>query len=134
MLKADIRVAFERLSHVPLGFDPDRVLVVNVDTERARTNPADRMQLYERIVEAARGTPGGQPAIPQLGREDRKLRRQPEQPDRRQLEHRQSRPVLQAVVADRPAQLSDEQGQAVREASGDMRLGRGHEPNIKGTE
>ena len=29
--------SFARLSSVPLGFDPDRVLVVNVDTERVRT-------------------------------------------------------------------------------------------------
>jgi predicted permease len=50
--------SYERLSHVPLGFDPDRVLVVNVDTQRARTNSAERMQLFERIVEAARGVPG----------------------------------------------------------------------------
>ena len=50
--------SFERLSHVPLGFDPDRVLVVNVDTQRARTDPADRMLLYQRIVEAAGSAPG----------------------------------------------------------------------------
>ena len=50
--------SFERLSHVPLGFDPDRVLVVNVDTQRARTDPADRMHLYQRIVDAARSVPG----------------------------------------------------------------------------
>ena len=29
--------SFARLSSVPLGFDPDRVLVVNVDTDRVRT-------------------------------------------------------------------------------------------------
>jgi putative ABC transport system permease protein len=50
--------SFERLSHVPLGFDPDRVLVVNVDTQRARTDPAERMRLYQRIVDAARSVPG----------------------------------------------------------------------------
>lgn len=50
--------SYERLSHVPLGFDPDRVLVVNVDTQRARTDPADRMLLYQRIVDAAGGAPG----------------------------------------------------------------------------
>ncbi len=49
--------SFERLSHVPLGFDPGRVLIVNVDTERARAEP-DRMRLYQRIVDAARGVPG----------------------------------------------------------------------------
>ena len=50
--------SFERLSHVPLGFDPDRVLIVNVDTERARTDPADRMRLYQRIVDAVGSLPG----------------------------------------------------------------------------
>ncbi len=49
--------SFERLSHVPLGFDPDRVLVVNVDTQRARTDPADRLLLYQRIVDAAGSAP-----------------------------------------------------------------------------
>jgi predicted permease len=50
--------SFARISSVPLGFDPDRVLVVNVDTERARTDPADRMLLYQRIVDAAGSAPG----------------------------------------------------------------------------
>jgi predicted permease len=50
--------SFERLTQVPLGFDPDRVLLLNVDTQRARTNPADRMHLYDRIVAAVRGVPG----------------------------------------------------------------------------
>ena len=50
--------SFERLSRVPLGFDPDRVLVVNVDTQRARTDPADRVALFQRIVDAARTVPG----------------------------------------------------------------------------
>ena len=50
--------SFERLSQVPLGFDPDRVLVVNVDMQRARTDPAERRHLYQRIVDAARGVPG----------------------------------------------------------------------------
>lgn len=50
--------SFERLSHVPLGFDADRVLVVNVDMQRARTNPTDRTLLYQRIVEAVASVPG----------------------------------------------------------------------------
>jgi putative ABC transport system permease protein len=50
--------SFARLSSVPLGFDPDRVLVVNVDTERVRTDAAGRMLLFYRIVEAVRGVPG----------------------------------------------------------------------------
>ena len=50
--------SFERLSRVPLGFDPDRVLVVNVDTQRSRSRPADRVALFQRIVDAARAVPG----------------------------------------------------------------------------
>ena len=50
--------SFERLTQVPLGFDPDRVLVLNVDTQRARSNPADRIGLYERILAAVRDVPG----------------------------------------------------------------------------
>jgi predicted permease len=34
------------------------VLVVNVDTQRARTDPADRLRLYQRIVDAAGSVPG----------------------------------------------------------------------------
>jgi putative ABC transport system permease protein len=50
--------SFARLSSVPLGFDPDRVLVVNVDTERVRTDAAGRMRLFHRILDAVRGVPG----------------------------------------------------------------------------
>ena len=50
--------SFERLSSVPLGFDPDRVLVVNVDTQRADTNSGDRMRVFQRIVDASRSVPG----------------------------------------------------------------------------
>jgi hypothetical protein len=50
--------SFERLSRVPLGFDPDRVLVVNVDAQRTQTDPGDRMRLNQRIVDAARSVPG----------------------------------------------------------------------------
>jgi predicted permease len=50
--------SFERLSHVPLGFDPDRVLVVNVETQRAGTDRAGRMRLFQRIVDAAGSVPG----------------------------------------------------------------------------
>ena len=49
--------SFARLSSVPLGFDPDRVLVVNVDTERVRTDAAGRMRLF-RILDAVRAVPG----------------------------------------------------------------------------
>ena len=50
--------SFQRLTRVPLGFDPDRVLVVNVDTQRARTHAGARVRLYEQIVDAARSVPG----------------------------------------------------------------------------
>ena len=50
--------SFARISSVPLGFDPDRVLVVNVDTERVRADPADRMHLYQRILDAVGSVPG----------------------------------------------------------------------------
>jgi putative ABC transport system permease protein len=50
--------SFERLSRVPLGFDPDRVLLVNVDMQRAHTDPADRTHLYQRIVDAVQSVPG----------------------------------------------------------------------------
>jgi predicted permease len=50
--------SFARLSSVPLGFDPDRVLVVNVDTERVRTDAAGRVRLFHRILDAVRGVPG----------------------------------------------------------------------------
>ena len=50
--------SFARLSSVPLGFDPDRVLVVNVDTERVRTDAAGRMRLFHGILDAVRGVPG----------------------------------------------------------------------------
>ena len=50
--------SFARLSSVPLGFDPRRVLVVNVDTDRVRTDAAGRMRLFDRILDAVRGVPG----------------------------------------------------------------------------
>ena len=46
------------LSSVPLGFDPDRVLVVNVDTDRVRTDAAGRMRLFDEMLDAVRGVPG----------------------------------------------------------------------------
>jgi putative ABC transport system permease protein len=48
----------ERLAKVPLGFDGDRVLVVNVDTARAHIDPADRIALYQRLAGAAASAPG----------------------------------------------------------------------------
>ncbi len=50
--------SFARVSSVPLGFDPDRVLVVNVDTDRVRTDAAGRMRLFDEMLDAVRGVPG----------------------------------------------------------------------------
>lgn len=50
--------SFARVSSVPLGFDPDRVLVVNVDTDRVQTDAAGRMRLFDRILDAVRSVPG----------------------------------------------------------------------------
>ena len=50
--------SFARISSVPLGFDPDRVLVVNVDIERVRADSGDRMRLYQRILDAVGSVPG----------------------------------------------------------------------------
>jgi putative ABC transport system permease protein len=50
--------SFAELSSVPLGFDPDRVLVVNVDMEHARRERVDRMHLSQQIVDAVASVPG----------------------------------------------------------------------------
>jgi len=50
--------SFARLVHVPLGFDPEHVLLVSVDTEQARIDPAQRMLLYGRLVDAVNRLPG----------------------------------------------------------------------------
>lgn len=49
---------FERLATLPLGFDADRVVVVNVDTARAEGDAARRLPLYERLAEAVAAVPG----------------------------------------------------------------------------
>jgi predicted permease len=49
---------FQRLASVPLGFDSDRVLVIDVDTARATTDPADRTAFYHRLVGAVAAVPG----------------------------------------------------------------------------
>jgi predicted permease len=49
---------FERLASVPLGFERHRVLVVNVDLQRVRIAPADRLRFSERLVEAVRMSAG----------------------------------------------------------------------------
>lgn len=49
---------FERLSSVSLGFDSDRVLVVNVDTARANVDPTARLPYYHQLVDAVVAAPG----------------------------------------------------------------------------
>jgi predicted permease len=49
---------FDQLASVPLGFDPDRVLVIDVDTARARVDPGARLAYYDRLVDAVLGVPG----------------------------------------------------------------------------
>jgi putative ABC transport system permease protein len=49
---------FERLANVELGFEADRVLIVNVDTARAHTDPATRDAYSEQLVQAVASVPG----------------------------------------------------------------------------
>jgi putative ABC transport system permease protein len=49
---------FERLANVPLGFESDRVLVVTVNAARATPDPATRLPLYQRLVDAVSAVPG----------------------------------------------------------------------------
>ena len=49
---------FKRLAALPLGFDPDRVLVVNVDSARAAVDPATRIDYFRQLVETAQSVPG----------------------------------------------------------------------------
>jgi putative ABC transport system permease protein len=54
--------SFVRIWGVPLGFDPNRVLVANVDTKRSPLDGSDRLQLFQRIVDGAARVPGVQHA------------------------------------------------------------------------
>jgi putative ABC transport system permease protein len=45
---------FENLATLPLGFDSDRVLLVNVNVARARVSEGDRLAFFDRLVSAAR--------------------------------------------------------------------------------
>ena len=47
-----------RLSKQPLGFDHDRVLVINVDTGRSAGHAAERPALHHRLVAATAAVPG----------------------------------------------------------------------------
>jgi predicted permease len=49
---------FARLATMPLGFDREHVLVVNVDASRTQIDPADRIPFYHRLVAAAAAVPG----------------------------------------------------------------------------
>jgi putative ABC transport system permease protein len=49
---------FERLATLPLGFDTDRVLIVNVDVTRAPINPANRVPFFHQLVAAVAAVPG----------------------------------------------------------------------------
>jgi predicted permease len=49
---------FERLATLPLGFDSDRVLTVNVDVTRASIAPGNRIPFYHQLVSAVAAVPG----------------------------------------------------------------------------
>jgi putative ABC transport system permease protein len=49
---------FVRLVTQPLGFDSDRVVVVNVNAIRAHIGPEERIPFYYRLVDAVAGVPG----------------------------------------------------------------------------
>ena len=49
---------FTSLATLHLGFDRDRVLLVNVNSQRAGVDLTERMPLYERARDAVRGLPG----------------------------------------------------------------------------
>jgi putative ABC transport system permease protein len=49
---------FRTLATLPLGFDAHRILVVDVDTARAHTDPASRFTYYQQLVDTVRTVPG----------------------------------------------------------------------------
>ena len=49
---------FGRLATLPLGFDADRVLTVNVDSTRAPIDPSNRIPFFHQLVAAAAAVPG----------------------------------------------------------------------------
>ena len=49
---------FARLASLPLGFDSDRVLVVNVNATRAHIDPSTRVPFYHRLADAVAAVPG----------------------------------------------------------------------------
>jgi len=50
--------SFASLASLHLGFDQDRVLVVNIGAQRATVAPTERVPVFERIAAAARTLPG----------------------------------------------------------------------------
>jgi len=49
---------FTSLASLDLGFDRDRVLVVNVDAERTQIDRASRLPVFERVLERVQALPG----------------------------------------------------------------------------
>ena len=49
---------FRRLAALPLGFDAHRILVFDVDTARAHTDPSSRLAYYQQLVDTVRAVPG----------------------------------------------------------------------------
>jgi predicted permease len=49
---------FASLANLHLGFEPERVLVVTVNAQRAQIAPTDRIATYERVRESVRAVPG----------------------------------------------------------------------------
>jgi putative ABC transport system permease protein len=49
---------FMSLASLPLGFEPERVLVVTVSAQRAKLDPAQRIPAFERAVDAVKPLPG----------------------------------------------------------------------------
>jgi putative ABC transport system permease protein len=49
---------FRRLASLPLGFEAARILVVEVDTARAHTDPASRLDYYLQLADLVKGLPG----------------------------------------------------------------------------
>jgi predicted permease len=48
----------DRLSRVPLGFNPNGVLVITINTAHPVSEPAARLLLYRRIIDATAAVPG----------------------------------------------------------------------------
>jgi putative ABC transport system permease protein len=49
---------FEKLATLPLGFDSDRVLLVNVSAARTRVAPGERLAFFDRLMHEAGAVPG----------------------------------------------------------------------------